>query len=139
MVNVSEKKQEETAAFFAKEFNFSFDSLHQLVDFFDDLREFSHHLSENHYYSEAINKKVIAINLDIHLLSLELPCLELIGCKFYNEAHKAILAEKKPEIDKSSFEAFYKQLNATEKKALETNQSLQKLVNEIKIEYGGKT
>ncbi len=135
---MSEKIEEQVAEFFAKEFSFTFNSVEGLHDLFNSLREFSHHLSENHYYSEAINKKVMSINLDLHSLSLELPRIAEQANSFDDEATIALLAGKKPSISKSDFESFKKKLADSRKRVVELNESLQILVKEIKAEYNGK-
>ena len=136
---MSEKIEEQVAEYFAKEHSFSFRALDNLLDLFDSLRDFSHHLSENHYYSEAINKKVMAINLDIHLLSLQLPILETEGKTLNNEATIAILAGEKPTLNKAIFETYKKKISNNKVRVVELNESLQVLVKEIKFEYNGKS
>lgn len=138
-MKMSEKIEEQVAEYFAKEHAFSFHALDNLLDLFDSLRDFSHHLSENHYYSEVINKKVMAINLDLHLLSLQLPLLETEGKTLNTEVTVAILAGKKPSLNKAIFEAFKKKFSENKTRVIELNESLQVLVKEIKVEYGSKS
>ena len=133
-----EKIEEQVAAYFAKELSFTFSEVKNVLEFFESMREFSHHLSENHYYSEGINKRVMGINLDIHSLSLELPQLQLEGYGYYDVVEVALLSAKTPQLDKGKFEDFRKHLATAKKKAVDLNTVLQKLVGEIRLEYSGK-
>ncbi len=134
-----EKSEDEQAsAYFAKEFNFSFEQLDCLIDFFDSLRDFAHHLTENHYYSESLNKSVADCTLELHSISLELNAVELEGREISVEATKAIAAAKSPNIDKSTFANFKKKFDNVRKKSLALHDSLFKLVDEIKREYKQK-
>ncbi len=135
---MSEKFDEEVAVFFAKEFAFSFGSVKGLLDFFDELREFSHHLSENHYYSENINKRIMALNLEVHSLALELAKIDAEASKFHASAEAGLMAGKSPVINKLEFEALRANLENNYKKVIELNDSLQKLVRDVKQEYNGK-
>ncbi len=133
-----DKFEEKTLVFFAKEFNFSFEYLKSLAEFLESLRDFSHHLSENHYYSENINRKVMSLNLESHLIALELKNLEAQASKFYAEVHKQFLAGKKPSIDKKSFSTFANQVDSCNGKVYSLCVGLQELVMQIKKEQGEK-
>lgn len=137
--HVEEKAEEKTYAFFASECDFSFKYLEGLTNFFESLRDFSHHLSENHYYSEAMNKKVMTANLELHSLALELHELDITADEFFSTVHKAILANKKPAIDQKAFSVFKQRLEATRKRVFDVNTALKQLVNDIKREYGEKS
>ncbi|MFH0713026.1 MAG: hypothetical protein V1722_00905 [Candidatus Micrarchaeota archaeon] len=135
---MDEKIEEKTNTFFAKEFSFSFKALDNTLELFDSVREFCHHISEAHYYSETINKKIFAMTLDVHLLSLQLPLLQKQARELYSEAEIAIDAGKTPTIQKKSIDELKIQLQTVDKKINELNTSLQKLVSDIKIEANGK-
>ena len=133
-----DKADEKTYVLFAKECDFSFKSLEGLTTFFESLRDFSHHLSENHYYSDNINKKVMGANLELHSLALELHQLDAEANPFFATANKAILAAKTPEVDKKKFADFKQRLETAATKVYGLNASLRQLVEEIKREYGEK-
>ncbi len=136
--HVEDKADEKTRVFFAKEFDFTFATLEDLLQFFDSLRELTHHLTESHYYSENVNKKVMVITFDLHACGLELKQLELEGNEFFNEGQKAFLAAKPPQIDVKAFKAFVQKCQTAKKTVLELNDSLKNLVKEIKKEYSEK-
>lgn len=133
-----EGPDEKVAAYFAKEFDFSFDQLHSLLEFFEAMREFSHHLTENHYYSESLNSKVVNCTLELHALALELNSVELQAGELGAEAGKAIITGQEPSIDKGSFAAFQKKFTETRQRSLAVHASLLQLVEEIKREYQQK-
>ena len=136
----SEEKgpDEKVAVYFAREFGFSFDQLHSLMEFFDAMREFSHHLTENHYYSETLNSKVVNCTLELHSLALELKAVELQAGELGAEACTAILTGKEPNIDKTLFAAFQNRFAEARKRSLAVHASLLQLVDEIKREYQQK-
>ncbi len=136
--HVEDKAEEKTRAFFAREFDFTFATLDDLIQFFDSLRELTHHLTESHYYSENVNKKVMVITFDLHACGLELKQLELEGNEFFNEGQKAFFAGKEPQIDRKVFGAFVQKCQTSKKAVLELNDSLKNLVKEIKKEYSEK-
>lgn len=129
---------EKVAAYFAKEFDFSFDEVHALLDFFEAMRDFSHHLTENHYYSETLNSKVVNCTLELHALALELKAVELQAGDFSTKASKAILSDRAPAIVKNAFTDFQKRFAETRKRCLAVHASLLSLVEEIKKEYQQK-
>lgn len=136
--HVEDKAQEKANVFFAKEFDFTFATLEDLLQFFDSLRDLTHHLTESHYYSESVNKKVMLITFDLHACGLELKQLEAEGNEFFNDAQKAFLASKTPQIDAKAFKLFVQKCTAAKKTVFGLNTSLQNLVKEIKKEYSEK-
>ncbi len=134
--HVEDKAEEKTHIFFARELRFDYKLLEALCDYFESLREFSHHLSENHYYSENINKSLVKINLDMHALGLEIRELEATGAKFYSSVHRCFLVGEKPVIDKSTFAQFSSRVEAAWGKAEQLSSGLKTLVESIKTEYG---
>ena len=136
--HVEDKADEKTQVFFAKELDFSFERLDGLTSFFESLREFSHHLSENHYYSESINKRVMSATLELHSISLELHEIGATVNQFYSTVHKAILAETKPIVNQKQFGELKQRFAAAEQRVFDLSASLKKLVDEIKREYGEK-
>src|SRR3989338_8516627 len=106
IVEVEEKAEEKTRAFFAREFDFTFATIEDLLHFFESLRDLTHHLTESHYYSENVNKKVMVNTFDLHACGLELKQLETEGNEFFNEGQKAFLAGKAPQVDAKAFKAF---------------------------------
>lgn len=136
--HVEDKAEEKTYVFFAKECDFSFKSLEGLTNFFESLRDFSHHLSENHYYSENMNKKVMAANLELHSLSLELHEIDITAEELFSNVHKAVLAGKVPEVNKKSIDEFKKRLETARLRVFNVSATLKQLVSDIKREYGEK-
>ncbi|MBI4406512.1 hypothetical protein HY571_01210, partial [Candidatus Micrarchaeota archaeon] len=134
--HVEDKAEEKTHVFFAREVKFDYKSLEALCDFFESLRDFSHHLSENHYYSENINKNLVKMNLDMHALGLEIRELEATGAEFYSSVHCCFLAAEKPVVDKKRFSEFSGQVGAAWSKAHGISAGLKALVEGIKTEYG---
>ena len=133
-----DKAEEKTHAFFAREFDYNFATLEDLLGFFDSLRELTHHLTESHYYSENVNKKVMAITFDLHACGLELKQLEAEGNEFFNDGQTAFLASKQPQIDAKAFKAFVQRSQTCRKTVFDLNTALQNLVKEIKREYSEK-
>lgn len=136
--HVEDKAEEKTNVFFAKECDFSFKSLEALTNFFDSLRDFSHHLSENHYYSENLNKKVMTANLELHSLSLELREIDVTAEEFFSNVNKAVLAGKTPAVDKKDFAEFKKRLETARSRVFGISSTLKQLVADMKREYGEK-
>ncbi|MCX6767785.1 MAG: hypothetical protein NTY90_03605 [Candidatus Micrarchaeota archaeon] len=103
--------------------------------FVRSLHEFVHFLVSNHYYSDALGKKVVALSLDVDVLSLRAERLRLEHNKFFREVEAAVVAKKKPAVDGGVFKKFVADLDAVEAEARELNAKATELTKDIKKDY----
>ncbi len=130
-----ERIEERVAKEFVSRFGYAPRRARDLVSFVKSLDEFVHFLVTNHYYSDALGKKVVALGFDVDVLSLKADRMRLEHEKFSREVEKAVIARKKPAVDEKNFKKFLADLDALEKEALELNEKAIGLTGEIKKDY----
>ena len=129
-----EKFEEE----FAKRFDYLPVRLKRFENFLANVKEFAQYLGANQYYSDALNKRVLLLNIEVDGLLMDFEELLVRQAGFQEEFQKAALAKRKPRVNAKEFEAFKADEKGFEKKAAELKKAASEVINRIKDEYKTK-
>ncbi|MEW5955314.1 MAG: hypothetical protein AB1626_02120 [Candidatus Micrarchaeota archaeon] len=134
----SERTEDKAAEKLAKEFDYSPAVLKELCEFMRAMHEFTHYLQENRYYSEALNKKVFELTLELESIALKMNLLRLRDEALYGEVEKAVLRKEKPKAKREEVEKLKKEIAETQNAAEKLYSRLQGILGEILAEYRQK-
>lgn len=120
------------------EYEVSLALLKEVDEFLHAIQEFVQYLGTNQYYSDAVNKKIFLMTLDVDTLILRLQSLHLQAAQFQDTLFKGVLSKKKTSLDAAKVASFKTEsqtvltdVNALHKRALE-------LTQDIRIDYSRK-
>jgi len=135
----SEKIEDRVAEKLATDFDYSPTVLKELSEFLRAMHEFTHYIQENRYYSEALNKKVFELTLELEALALKMSLLRLQDEALYEEVEKAVLRKEKPRTKTEEVEKLKKETTETREAAEKLYLRLQNILKEILDEYRRKS
>ncbi|MBI2444954.1 hypothetical protein HYV43_01025 [Candidatus Micrarchaeota archaeon] len=120
------------------EYGVSMTLLKELDESLHAVQEFVQYLGTNQYYSDAVNKKIFLLTLDVDTLILRLQALHLQAARFQDTLFTAVLSKKKTGLEanavtayKTEFAVVMNDVGLLHKRALE-------LTQDIRMDYSRK-
>lgn len=123
----------------ATDYNYNPRTLNELCNFASSLNDFTHGLQENRYYSETLAKKVYELTLELNAIELEIEMLRMRSEELQTNVETAILANRKPEIEKNFGNTLNKDVAGVWQQAKAVHKKLQELLAQMTNEYKQKT
>ncbi|MBI4360632.1 hypothetical protein HY572_02560 [Candidatus Micrarchaeota archaeon] len=121
------------------EYGINPDSVKELDEFLHGIQEFVQYLGSNQYYSDAVNKKIFLLTLDVDAALLRFSWLHLEAIGFRDALTKSVLARKKKEgLDEKKVAAFNDSFNALTQDARDLHERALALTDDIRKEYAKK-
>lgn len=133
-----EDKEEKAEDLFLLQTGVSFETLKELSDFCGGVQDFVQYLGTNQYYSDAVNKKVFLLNLDVDTCLLKVGKVLLNAATLKDVLCKAIAEKRKATLDEKQLSAFKKLLEDGEKEVLAVHERALALTDDIRKEYKQK-
>lgn len=121
------------------EYGINPDSVKELDEFLHGIQEFVQYLGSNQYYSDAVNKKIFLLTLDVDAALLRFSWLHLEAVGFRDALTKNVLSRKKKDgLDSRKVAAFHEALNALNRDVQKLHERALALTEDIRKEYAGK-
>ncbi|MBI3587615.1 hypothetical protein HY995_03910 [Candidatus Micrarchaeota archaeon] len=127
--------EEQVAKEFASKYGYLPGQAKQLSAFVKSIHHFSQYIASNKYFSTELNRLIAVLMLDCDILSLKAERVRMVAEDFYSEVELAVLAKRKPLLQKPEVDKFRAELKALNAEALETYSRTLSLMEEIKREY----
>lgn len=123
---------------FVKEFGFGPGKLKELMESAGTVQDFLQYIGSNQYYSEAVNKRIVFLTLDVDECLLKLEKLNVASARYRDVLARRIMLKKKETIDKAKAKKFSEEVDKVEEELLAAQEKAITLTSDIKNEYKSK-
>lgn len=123
---------------FVKGYGIASNRVKVLGEFLQTIHDFIQYLGTNQYYSDAVNKKIFLLGLDLDAAVLRLQALGLELGSMRDAIEKSVLGSQKERLDEKRVSDFKARLSDCEKEISALYERALALTEEIRSDYRRK-
>ncbi len=133
-----QKAETEASKRLTTEYGIDVNTIKETSELLHAMQEFVQYLGTNQYYSDAVNKKIFLITLDVDTALLRIQKLLLESTRFRETLIRAALKKKKTALDAKQVAAFRENHAALERQVEELHGRALALTEDIRSDYSKK-